>query len=314
MPKQDFRTALCLTLSLAAASAACGKSGDSGGTGGTGGSGQPGMVGAVTSCAKSQIEILFSPMFSAFDGVHRFQVPATVNGIDPAAITWSLSDPSIGSLQTNEDGVMITVQKAGTANLIASAGSLCGSAPLTVSAATADHWMVGSARYTSGQVLTVGMGGGGVRPPGQGGGGDGGAGGMGMATRDVACTSCHGDTATAGPFKTVSHTPMQTAGFSDDQLIKIFTMGQLPEGAYFDDTIVPRQQWSNFHRWTMTPEQATAMVVYLRSLTPESQKGSRADFGGRQMRPDGGFGGGGGRGDGGRGPRDGGAGDDAPTD
>ena len=312
MSKQDFQRRLTLALLLVAASSACSKS-DSPGTsptGGTGGSGQPGAVSAAISCANSQIEILFSPMFSAFDGVHRFQVPATVNSIDPAAITWSISDPSIGSLQTNEDGVMITVQKAGTANLIATAGSLCGSAPLTVTAATADHWMVGSARYTSGQVLTVGMGGGGgggPRPPGQG--PDGGAAGMGMATRDVACTSCHGDTATAGPFKTVSHTPMQTAGFSDDQLIKIFTMGQLPEGAYFDDTIVPRQQWSNFHRWTMTPEQATAMVVYLRSLTPESQKGSRADFGGRQMRPDGGFGGG----DGGRqGMRDGG--DDAPTD
>jgi hypothetical protein len=314
MPKQDFQRRLTLALLLVAASGACSKS-DSPGTsptGGTGGSGQPGAVGAATSCAKSQIEILFSPMFSAFDGVHRFQVPATVNGIDPAAITWSISDPSIGSLQTNEDGVMITVQKAGTANLIATAGSLCGSAPLTVTAATADHWMVGSARYTSGQVLTVGMGGGGgPRPPGQG--PDGGAGGGGMATRDVACTSCHGDTATAGPFKTVSHTPMQTAGFSDDQLIKIFTAGELPANAYFDDTIVPRQQWSNFHRWTMTPEQATAMVIYLRSLTPESQKGSRADFGGRQMRPDGGFGRGDGGGDGGRrGMRDGG--DDAPTD
>ena len=82
---------------------------------------------------------------------------------------------------------------------------------------------------------------------------------------------------------------MQTAGFSDDQLIKIFTAGVLPDGAYFDDEIVSRQQWSNFHRWTMTPEQATAMVVYLRSLTPESQKGTRADFGGRVMRPDGGL-------------------------
>jgi hypothetical protein len=313
MPNLDVQRRLYLAALLAVTSSACSKSESPGTspTGGTGGSGQPGAVGAVTSCARSQIEILFSPMYSAFDGVHRFQVPATVNGIDPAAITWSLSDPAIGSLQTNEDGVMITVQKAGTANLIASAGSLCGSAPLTVTAATADHWMVGSARYTSGQVLTVGMGGGGPRPPGQGGGGDGGAGaGMGMATRDVACTSCHGDTATSGPFKTVSHTPMQTAGFSDDQLIKIFTAGELPPNAYFDDTIVPRQQWSQFHRWTMTPEQATAMVVYLRSLTPESQKGSRADFGGRQMRPDGGFGGGG---DGGRrGMRD--AGDDAATD
>jgi hypothetical protein len=200
-----------------------------------------------------------------------------VNGIDPAAITWSISDPSLASLQTDADGVMITVQKAGTAEIIASAGTLCGSSRLTVTAAVPELWMVGSARYTSGEVLTVG-------PPG--------GGAQGMITRDVACTSCHGDTATSGPFRTVSHTPMQTAGFSDEQLIKIFTEGTLPPGAYFDDEIVSRQQWSQFHRWTMTAEQAAAMVVYLRSLTPESQKGTRADFGGRVMRPDGGSGGG----------------------
>jgi hypothetical protein len=291
MSKHASRSASYLVVALAVATAACSKS-DSGGsqpTGGSGGTGTPGTVGGATSCAKNQIEILFSPMYSAFDGVHRFQVPATVDGIDPAAITWSLSDPSLGNLQTNADGVMITVQKAGTANVIATAGSLCGSASLTVTSATPDHWTVGSTRYTTGQVLTVG--GGGLRPPG---GGDGGAGAM--PTRDVACTSCHGDTATAGPFKTVSHTPMQTAGFSDAQLIKIFTAGELPADAYFDDMIVSRDQWSRFHRWTMTEEQATAMVVYLRSLTPESQKGSRADFGGRGMRPDGGFGDGGRRG------------------
>jgi hypothetical protein len=292
MPKRAIQPALSLALVMAA-SAACSKSDSPGG--------QPGTVGAATTCTKSQIEILFSPMYSAFDGVHRFQVPATVNSIDPAAITWSISDASIADLQTNVDGVMITVKKAGMANIIASAGTLCGSAPLTVTAATPDHWTVGSARYTSGQMLTIGQPGGGGGP---------GMGGMGMATRDVACTSCHGDTATAGPFKTVSHTPMQTGGFSDDQLIKIFTAGMLPADAYFDDEIVSRQQWSQFHRWTMTPEQATAMVIYLRSLTPESQKGSRADFGGRAMRPDGGFGGG----DGGR-RREAGAGDgDAATD
>ena len=142
----NLRTAICLAVALAAT--ACSKS-DSTGTGG-----DPGTVGSATTCAKSQIEILFSPMFSAFDGVHRFQVPATVNSIDPSAITWSISDPTLANLQTNADGVMITVQKAGTANIIATAGTLCGSAPLTVTAATADHWMVGSARYTSGQVLT----------------------------------------------------------------------------------------------------------------------------------------------------------------
>ena len=80
--------------------------------------------------------------------------------------------------------VMITVQKAGTATIVASTGTLCGTSTLTATATTADHWTIGSARYTSGQVLTLGMLGGGG-PPGQG--GD-------DATRDVACTSCHGDT------------------------------------------------------------------------------------------------------------------------
>jgi hypothetical protein len=264
---------------VAALMSACSSSDSPGG--GSGGTGGSGMVETGAICSKSQIEILFAPMYSAFDGVHRFQVPATVNSIDPTAVTWSISDPAIANLQTNADGVMLTIQAAGKATVVARAGTLCGTSQLTVTSATADHWTVGSARYTSGDVLTIGM-------PGMG--GTPGQGMMGgAATRDVACTSCHGDTATTGPFKTVSHTPMQTAGFSDEQLIQIFTMGVLPEGAYFDDTIVPRQQWSQFHRWTMTAEQATAMVVYLRSLTPESQKGARADFGGRRMTPDGGF-------------------------
>jgi hypothetical protein len=260
-----------LAVAIALGMSACSSGSGGGGTGGTGGSGS---VETGASCAKSQIEILFAPMYSAFDGVHRFQVPATVNSIDPSAITWSISDPTIAALQANPDGVMLTIQAVGKATVVARAGSLCGTSQLTVTAATADHWTVGSARYTSGDVLTIGM-------PGMGMMGTG-------ATRDVACTSCHGDTATTGPFKTVSHTPMQTGGFSDEQLIQIFTMGMLPEGAYFDDTIVSRQQWSQFHRWTMTTDQAAAMVVYLRSLTPESQKGTRADFGGRRMFPDGG--------------------------
>jgi hypothetical protein len=259
---------------IALATMACSKSDPPGGDDGTGGTGS---VGTDSSCTSSQIEILFSPMYSAFDGVHRFQVPATVDGIDVAAVTWSISDPTIASLQTNADGVMITIQAVGKATIVARAGTLCGTSLLTVTSASTDHWTVGSARYTSGEVLTIGTPGTGPRP------GDAGA------TREVACTSCHGDTATTGPFKTVSHTPMQTGGFSDQELIQIFTAGVLPEGAYFDDEIVSRQQWSQFHRWTMTDEQAAAMVIYLRSLTPESQKGSRADFGGRRMVPDGGF-------------------------
>jgi hypothetical protein len=244
-------------------------------------------------CERSQIDILFAPMYSAFDGVHTYQVPAVVDGIDPSAITWSISDSSIAVLQPGGEGVMITVQKAGTATIVASAGSICGTSLLTVTPADPDDWMVGSARYNDGVVLGPGRG------PGGGPGGGGGRGDAGPL--EAACTSCHGDTATNGPFRTVSHTPQQTGGFSDAELIKIFTEGVLPPNAYFDETIVPRQQWSFFHRWGMTPEQAKGMVVYLRSLVPQSQKGMRGDFGGRRgdggagggRRPDGGFGRGG---------------------
>ena len=40
-------------------------------------------------------------MYSAYDGVHMFQLPAVVNGIDPTQveIDWSASDPSIVALE-----------------------------------------------------------------------------------------------------------------------------------------------------------------------------------------------------------------------
>ena len=57
-------------------------------------------------------------------------------------------------------------------------------------------------------------------------------------TREAACTNCHGDTATIGRFKTVSHTPAQTGGFSDDDLVKIVNNATVPVGGYFDESIV----------------------------------------------------------------------------
>ena len=40
------------------------------------------------------------------------------------------------------------------------------------------------------------------------------------------------------PYKTVQHTPEQTGGFSDADLIGIFQMGVVPKAARFDTTIV----------------------------------------------------------------------------
>jgi hypothetical protein len=231
------------------------------------------------SCEQSVISVEFSPMYSAYDGVHLFQVPATVLSIAPEAITWSLSDPEIADLSIVPNGVMLTIQKAGTATLIATAGTICGTSELTVTEFDPEQWEIGSARYNSGEILT--------RP---GGGPMGGPGGGGLMPSgepiEAACTSCHGESATDGLFTTVAHTPGQTGGFSDEELFKIITEAELPEGAYFDESIVQKEIWMMFHRWKMEGEQEQGIIAYLRSLTPTGQTG-QFSFG--NLRPDGGF-------------------------
>jgi hypothetical protein len=266
-----FPAAACSNNSVSPGASSGGGSGGSTGGGG-------GNVGTVTGCAKSQISIVFSPMYSAFDGVHHFQIPAVVDGIDSSAITWSASDPSMVAIapDSSTGGAMITMQKAGQVSIIASAGTLCGSAQLTITSATADDWEAGSARYNDGVVINRiprGGGGGGGNP-------DAAAAVDAASPREAACTNCHGDTATNLAFKTVQHTPQQTGGFSDDELKNIFMNGMVPMGGYFDPMIVPYSAWQAFHRWQMTDDQARGIIVYLRSLPPAKQTGS-SDFGGR---------------------------------
>jgi hypothetical protein len=255
---------------------------DNGGAnnGNDGGSGNTGP----TSCATSALKVLFSPMYSAFDGKHTFQVPAVVDGIDNTVLQWSASDSSMVTIAKDDTtgGAMITTQKAGTVTIIASGGGLCGTSVLTITQASPDDYDNGSSRYNDG-VSLAGLREAGVRDA--------------AAFGELACTNCHGDNAN-GLFKDVAHTPEQTGGFSDQDLINIFTQAQVPDGGYFDPNIVSYQRWQTFHQWDMTPDEAKGIVIYLRGLTPEQQNGS-SNFGGRR---DGGFG------DGGRHRRDGGGG------
>jgi hypothetical protein len=249
-------------------------------------------------CPKSALNILFSPMYSAFDGKHTFQVPAVVDGVDNSVLEWGASDPSMVAIAKDTDtgGAMITTLKAGTVTIVAQGGGLCGTSTLTITQGAADDNDNGSSRYNDGVSLE------GLREAG---------------TRDaasfgeLACTTCHGDNAN-GPYKDVAHTPEQTGGFSDQELVDIFTNANVPDGGYFDDQIVNYQRWQTFHHWTMTPDESKGVVVYLRGLTPENQNGS-SNFGGRR---DGGGGRDGGRPrhDGGGGPQgDAGAPDDAAS-
>jgi hypothetical protein len=274
-------------------------------------------------------------MYSAFipgSTAQTFAIPAVTGDGNPA--TWSLSDPTQGNLQaesfgTNLPGVLITL--AGTGNsqgvvtvIATESGGACGSAVLNITTNTENDWTIGSARYNDGVALHVntptGFDGGkpsfdGGVPEGGFPHGDGGGGG-GFHTSDggsffeqeggTACTNCHGVTAGADAgslFTDVSHTPEQTGGFSDTDLANIILNGEVPDGGYFDPSVLNKNcdggaqctaaayaEWHSFHQWTdITADELPGVICYLRALAPAPQNGT-SDFGG---------GGGGHHGDGG---------------
>ncbi len=300
---------------------------DSGGGGGTNGTGQDGSTSNATSCTNPTVTIDFSPMYSAFvtdSTAQQFLIPAVTD--DGSQATWTISDTTVASLQAQtiagQPGVMITMSGVGSGSVTVTAtesNGTCGVSTLNITSAVEDDWTIGSQRYNDGIALHIGPppgfdggldGGGGGGRHRDGGGGDGGGppfrndgGSFFEVDGGTACTNCHGPTATNGPYNDVSHTPEQIGGFSDDDLIGIITEGVVPDGGYFDPTVITPScdaapectaraynEWHQFHQWTdITSDQYKGIVVYLRSLTPAPQNGT-SNFGGRGggHRPDGG--------------------------
>lgn len=115
----------------------------------------------------------------------------------------------------------------------------------------------------------------------------------------TACTNCHGPTGMTA-FNDVAHTPEQTGGFSDQDLIDIIVNGEVPDGGYFDPSVIiagcdggtcaqrAYNLWHSFHQWSdIQPDQYNGMVTYLRSLAPADQNGT-SNFGGHHHRDGGG--------------------------
>jgi len=251
--------ATCISV-LASALYACSGAGDGSGS-------------SESASTDSELEIHFDKMYSAFDGQHEFKLPAVVTGVKK--VKWSVSDPSIASIETQTDGsAMITVLAAGTVDIIAKAGSVVGKAPLTITESKDDEWEAGNQRYNNGTVLQ--------RPaPGMHPDGDGGGGGF-FKDKQLSCTNCHGAAADKGSGD-VEHTPTQTAGYSDQDLINIFTKGQKPAGVP-QRVMMNKKAWSKLHQWQMDEYAVKGIVVYLRSLEPKSQ--GDVDFGGRGPKGD----------------------------
>jgi hypothetical protein len=303
-----------------------GGGGSSGGGSGGKGSHVDAGIGTVStkpgSCTSPTVPLIFSPMYSAIipgSASHVFSVPAVTADGNPA--TWSLSDPTLANLQLQSfesggdlvPGVLITVVGAGDAGQVTviatESGGACGTSVLNITTNTESDWMIGSARYNNGTTLVPYVPEGGFPEGGfpffDGNFPEGGfpfdssflpppdATSIAEVDGGTACTNCHGPTATNGPFKTVSHTPEQTGGFSDTDLANIILNGVVPEGGYFDPTVLvarcdggptctamARGIWHYFHRWSdITPDELPGVICYLRSLTPQSQTGM-SNFGG----------------------------------
>jgi hypothetical protein len=273
----------------ACALAACSSSnGGGGGTGFNDSGPASGDDSSTPTCTTSStLQIHFAPMYSAFvtdSTAQTFQVPAVVTGGTGTA-TWSASDATAVTFAADptSGGTIMTLKSATpTITITAQVGTLCTSTTLNVTSAVEADWAAGNARYNNGVPLYPGcidskvaptLADSGIVIPGPPE--------AGCPDAGPACTGCHGSNPTGGFFTGVQHTPEQTAGFTDQQLIDIFVNGVVDDGGPYSESIVPYQYWTLFHTWSDidTPEAQKGMVVYLRSLTPAVEQGG-LNFGG----------------------------------
>ena len=212
------------------------------------------------------LRLIFPRMYSAHDGVHTFQVPARVDGVDVELEGWQAIPSSAVSFDPDPDseqgGVLITVLEAvPEVTIAASSGALGGTAPLHITAATPEDWDVGEARYNNGieyempVVNLIDLFDPNYVPP--------------ETPDNLACNNCH---TTGAKYLEIQHTPSQIAYISDDDLETIFTLGMKPEGITF--SVLPPQLeflYPEFHTWEASEQEVKGLIVYLRSLTPVNQ-------------------------------------------
>ncbi|MEY4508003.1 MAG: hypothetical protein RLZZ450_125 [Pseudomonadota bacterium] len=206
------------------------------------------------------LELLFKPMYSAYVEGHEATLPVTFRypPFRKKGATFSSSDPTIATVVDTPEGALITVKRAGTVVIRAALEGDTGSAKLIINGFTEAQWKIGEARYLGREPAVVAPDGGVVtvlriaepnaRNP------------------DGSCMTCHSADA---PLLKVEDTPAQTAGYSDQELITIFTMGALP--TWVEKATQPVQFiWGANHAWTVTEEEQQGLLAYLRTKAPKA--------------------------------------------
>lgn len=242
--------------------------------------------------------IQFPHFYSAYEDSHDYEftpsVPLAAANADPAldpivpgSLKWIVDGKLVADMGDFADlpgGRLMKTKGVGTSSIKAqgttkSGLKIWGDAQVTISAANADEWTKGDARYNNGNAIdwsTLG----GMRAQ---------SGEMGLCgapvsvtgsiPKDSACSNCHNAT---NSFISVEHTPTQTAGYSDGDLIQIFTMAQKPAGGTFNSPILKpiaamnpdmaECLYKSFHTWDIDPDTTNGIVWKLRSITPKKQE------------------------------------------
>jgi hypothetical protein len=253
--------------------------------------GAPGTAGSGGSTGNSQQSppkplLEFHMMYSAYDGVHTYQLTPRVprasldradsDFIAASDLHWSV-DTDFVTLEAYDalpGAVLLTTKKAGQTGIrvsvtLADGTELDERAQLQISSATDAEWQAGQMRYTHGMKVSWAT----LEQPSNPG--------LSCALpadtiaalpKDSDCASCH---MTASPLRVPVFTPTQTAGFSNDQLIAIFCMRYLPADAMFITPFMKNTTPANatclyrsFHTWQLTDEVMIGIVWVLRSLQP----------------------------------------------
>ena len=258
------RLALFLGLQLAAGAAflACGSDGGDaktdGTTGGTTNTGSTTTGATATDNGSGTLQLTYSPMYSAYVEGHEAQVPVLLKdtSLRGKGAHFTSSDPTIAVVADSADGATVTVKKDGVVTIKASLNGDTGSAKLTITKFTEEQWKTGQARYSKSDLALISPDGGTISaltlasPNGR--------------NANGACNTCH--TAQAKTLK-IENGPVQIAGYSDDELITIFTMGKKPESAVMKSQI-PLFVWGMFHTWEVTDAEKQGLIAYLRTQTP----------------------------------------------
>jgi cytochrome c553 len=260
-----MRTSLIATALLAAAGVVYGCGSDTedspSDTSSTGTNIPDGGTGSTSTGSGAALKVAFSPMYSAFDGVHEFKLPVIVDEEGGAAAKFEASDPSYVDIDKTAEGAMLTMRKSGEVTITATLGDRKGTAKLSIAKASPGDYDLGKMRYNNGlnAFANIDRDAGAPSP-------DAGF----MVDAKSACTSCHGE---GEKSLDVEHTPQQTGGYTDQELVQIFTEGRKPEGVMFRTIPTPmgQERWKTTHKWDMTTDEARGIVVYLRGMTPKAQ-------------------------------------------